>query len=499
MPSFASPSVALLIPLLSGIVATVFCLVQNSISPAALTQTKGTNLGMTILIVALSVYLGLMLPVGVGIYWIMGNILGIIVVLLLDVILSPKKLAPEAMAHIEANRKTPEELRELRESKKRIRQREKVDIKRFKEAKKQLVFYALSSGQYKYYKNIIEYLLANCDNQIHYLTNDENDAIFKMEKSRITPYFVSQKKSISLFLKLDADVFVTTVSDLQSYHLKRSIARDDIEYINMPHGLASLHMTGREKAFDSYDTILCVGKHQVAAFRKREEMEALPRKTLVKAGYAVYDQLVEAVASIADKGNEIPHVLVAPSWQPDCIMDICIDDILDALLGKGYKVIVRPHPQYIGLYPERLGELATKYSTFKESGELSFGEDFTDNNSIYQSDVIISDWSNIAYEFSYCTLKPSIFINTPMKIMNPNYEKLGMEVMDITLRDKVGISVDVEQIGDLPNIVSNLLGDKDKYREQIKAVVDEYLYYPGRNGEAGGEYIIKALAKKSNL
>ena len=496
VPSFSSPSLALLIPLFSGLAATVFCFVQNATSPATLTQSKATKFGTTVFIVILSVYLGLMMPVGVGIYWIMGNLLGILVALILYIVFSPKKLAPDAMAYIEANRKTPEELREQRESNKRLRQREKVDVKRFKEAKKQLVFYSLSSGQYKYYKNIIEYLLSNCDTQIHYLTNDENDAIFKLGNPKIIPYFASQKKSISLLFRLDADVFVTTVTDLQSYHMKRSIVRDDIEYIHIPHAMISLHMTAKEKAFDSYDTIFCVGKHQVAAFRKREEMESLPKKTLVKAGYGVHDQLVESFASIADKRNEVPHILIAPSWQSDCIMDICIDDILDVLLGIGYKVTVRPHPQYLGLYPEKMSALAVKYSGFKESGELSFGEDFADNSSIYQSDVIISDWSNIAYEFSYCTLKPSIFINTPMKKMNPNYERLGMEVLDITLRDKVGVSVDLEQIGDLPRIVSNLLEDKDKYREQIEAVVAEYLYYPGRNGEAGGEYIIRALKGK---
>jgi len=498
VPSIASPSIALLVPLLSGLAATVFCLVQNAISPATLTQSRTTNLGMTIFIVVLSVYLGLMLPVGVGIYWIMGNLLGIIVVLVLNVTLSPKKLAPEAMAHIESNRKSPEELRKLRESKERIRQREKVDIKRFKEAKKQLVFYALSSGQYKYYKNIIEYLLENCDTKIHYLTNDEKDAIFKMGNPKIIPYFVSQKKSISLMLKLDTDVLVTTVPDFQSYHMKRSIVRDDIEYIYIQHTIASVHMTLREKALDYFDTIFCVGAHQVAELRRREQLAGLPQRRLVKAGYGVYDQLAESYKTLSNNSNNgKPKVLIAPSWQADNILDLCIDDMLESLLGNGYDIVVRPHPQYIRFFPERMNTLVERYSDYTDvGGELAFELDFAGNDSIFTSDILITDWSNIAFEFSYCTLNPSLFINTPIKVMNPNYEQYNLEVLDISLRDKVGISVDLDEISNLSNSVAKLLGERGNYREQIAAVVDEYLYYPGRNGEAGGKYISRVLVDK---
>ena len=32
-----------------------------------------------------------------------------------------------------------------------------------------------------------------------------------------------------------------------------------------------------------------------------------------------------------------------------------------------------------------------------------------------------------------------------------------------------------------------------EYAEQIAEAVSQYLYYPGRNGEAGGKYIIQLL------
>jgi len=498
IPSFTNPSPELIVPLFSGGAGLAFCLIQNAISPGALSQSKATNIGLTIFTVSLSLYLALVLPVGVGLYWTTANLFSIVVVLFLCAVQNPKKLAGQAIEYIKATQKKPKRKQINKQQNKDLYIREERDIERFKKAKKQLVFYALAGGQYKYYKNIIEYILEHSEIIIHYLTNDPNDPVFKLKKDNLSPYYTSQKKTISLLLKLDANIFVTTVSDLQIYHMKRSILRDDIEYINIPHGLASLHMTGGEKSFDNYDTIFCVGIHQVDAFRKREEMFDLKRKNLVKAGYGVYDQLVSAYENIGNKTGDKPQILIAPSWQPDSIMDICINNLLDVLLGKGYKIIVRPHPQYVRMFPERMEFLAQKYEESTKSGELTLTVNFLENDSIYQSDIIISDWSNIAYEFSYSTKKPSIFINTPMKVMNPNYEKLGVEVLDITLRDKVGVSIDLENIHETNDTITRLLLEKEAYKDRITNVVNQYLFHPGRSGEAGGTYIINALNARKN-
>ena len=510
VPSFRNPSPELVIPFLSGIVALAFCLTTNAVSPGAMSQGSRTNRGLTIFTVALSLYFALVTPAGVGLYWTAGNLLGIAVVLILNVLYNPGKLAGGAVAHIKANRKTPERLREERAERRRIAEWEKRDAARFNAAKKQLVFYALSSGQYRYYKNIIEYLLEHSDADIHYLTNDPKDAIFlnanknnTNKNERLISYYASQQKTISLMLKLDADIFVTTVPDLQTYHMKRSIVRDDIEYIFIPHSLASVHVTMKETACDGFDTVLCVGLHQVNEVRRREELANLPRKKLVKAGYGLYDQLAESYKSSIKSSTTLPddirgkpQILIAPSWQEDNILDLCIDDILKALTGQGYEIIVRPHPQYIRLFPERMKALTNRYSEHTARGEIVFVLDFSDNSSVFLSDLLITDWSNIAFEFSYCTLKPSIFVNTPMKVMNPNYEKYGLEVVDISLRDKVGISIDADSdiLGtSLNKAVAGLLSNKDGYREQIEQALGQYLYYPGRNGEAGGKYIMGRL------
>jgi YidC/Oxa1 family membrane protein insertase len=497
VPSIIKPSLVLMITLLSGITSLVFCIVQNVLSPGAIGQNRGTKLGLTVFTVAFSFYFTFVTPAGVGLYWTAGNILGIAVLFILNLLYNPKKLAVEALQKIKASRKTPAQIREKRKRNKALLMREKIDVAKFNTAKKQLVFYALSGGQYKFYKEIIEYLLEHSGIIIHYLTNDPDDAVFSLNNGRLIPYYAGHKKTISLMLKLDTDIMATTVPDLQSYHMKRSVVRDDIEYIYIPHESASTHLTGKETAFDHFDTIFCVGPHQVAELRRREELANLSRKNLVKTGYGLYDQLTASYMMLPKKNNDKPKILIAPSWQADNILELCIDDMLKALAGHGFTIIVRPHPQSIRMFPEQMEALTARYSKYTADGEITFELDFSSNDSIFSSDILISDWSGIAFEFSYCTLNPCIFVNTPMKIMNPNYEKYGLEVLDISLRNKVGVSINVEDIKDIGKSVERLLAEKDSFKKQIQQCVEKYLFYPNRNGEAGGKYIKNQLNKRT--
>ncbi len=59
------------------------------------------------------------------------------------------------------------------------------DYKRFFDTiGKHLVFYSESSGFYKYFQGAIEWLLANSDIRIHYVTSDPNDQYMFAQKLR---------------------------------------------------------------------------------------------------------------------------------------------------------------------------------------------------------------------------------------------------------------------------------------------------------------------------
>ena len=130
--------------------------------------------------------------------------------------------------------------------------------------------------------------------RIHYVTNDPDDAIFELaeKQPRIFPYFISEKKAITLMMKMDADVVVSTQEDLDNYYIKKSYLRDDIEYAFMFHHMTSTHLTALEKSYDNFDTILCVGPHQVAELRRAEELRDLKPKRLIECGYNLLDRQI---------------------------------------------------------------------------------------------------------------------------------------------------------------------------------------------------------------
>ena len=297
-------------------------------------------------------------------------------------------------------------------------------------------------------------------------------------------------------MKLDSDIAVTTLPDLEVYHYKRSLVRKDIEYIYADHGQGSFHMMLRKGALDHYDTIFCYGKNHDEEIRAMERVYGLPEKRLVDVGFGLLDMLIEDYAAADRPRNERPQILIAPSWQKDNILEFCLSETLEPLLGLGYQIILRPHPEFIKRFPGKMKAVIDKYCG-REG--LVIEIDFSSNESVYTADLVITDWSSIAQEFSYATKKPSLFINTPMKIMNPEYKKIPLVPLDISLRDEIGVSVDTDRLGELPDLIAGLFDKRGDYKARITQVLEDNIFNIGESDRAAGEYIIQTIQEKRGV
>lgn len=485
---------AWLMPVAAGAAALALGIAQNRLNPLQREQSREEQWMTNGFSIAISLFLGAFVSLGVGIYWICSNLMSIAQQLLLNLLVKPVKYIDyEALAQ------SKQELAAMNSlsvsASKEDKKREKQDYKRFfSVANKHLVFYSEKSGFYKYFKDVIEFLLARSNVIIHYVTNDPEDQIFALakQKSRIRPYYIGENRLITLMMKMDADVVVMTCPDLDNYHLKRSYVRRDIEYIYMFHYPLSTHMVLNKGALDHYDTIFCVGDFQFDEIRAAERIYGLPEKRLVSVGYGQLEQLYESYQAMPAAERGRPKVLVAPSWQPDNILDSCLNELLDALLNKGYDVVVRPHPEYIKRFRPRMDAIVARYA----GGDVTFELDFAGNSSIFDSDVLITDWSGTAYEFSFVTLKPAVFIDTTPKINNPEYDRLGIEPLEFSLRNQVGIQVDPGDMACLAERIEELLENGCRYRQRILSVREKYIANFGKSGEVGGRYILERLKER---
>ncbi len=486
-----------LIPVLAGLSALLMCWVQNKVNVLQIEQNKLSQWGMTLFMIAFSAFFAFLVPAGVGLYWTFGNLFSIGVMFLCNAVYSPKAYIDYGLLD-EMKRAAAQDKIRQRENAARAKRDYKAFFSPENRGNIRVMFYSEGSGFYKYFRALIEALLRDTRLTIHYVTSDPNDAIFQKNEPRIRPYYVDETRLISLMMKLDADMVVMTTPDLEKYHIKRSRVREDVEYVFMDHGCSSDNLAYRTGALDAYDTLLVVSREQAIEARAIEKLRHVKKKRIIECGYGLIDDMIAAYQAMDRVENEKKTILIAPSWQYDNIMDSCLDDMVDALYGKGYRIVIRPHPQYVRRFPARMKEIIRRYGD-RMGDDFAIETDFSSNVTVYTADLVVTDWSGIAFEFSFTTDKPSLFINTQMKVVNEDWQKIPLVPFDITARSKVGRQVEKSQVKDLAPVVEELLAHQEDYKERIAALKRQHFYNLGRSGEVGAQYIIHRLRRRYGL
>lgn len=491
--------ILILVPLMAAFCAWLLCIAQNKANVLQSEQGMVNKIGTMLLSVGLSLYLGFFVPAGVGFYWMCGNITAILQLFFLNTIISPKKYID--YEELEKSKAVLEKVsRRARANKKLFqldpyRNREKQDYKTFYKTRgKQLVFYSEKNGFYKYFQNTIEYILENSDIVIHYVTNDPQDAVFGMTSERFRAYYIGLKKIIPFMMRMDANVVVMSTPDLEKYQIKRSLVRKDIEYIYLPHGVDSGNLTLRTGALDYFDTLLIPGQNSMLEARATEKLHQIKERNLVPWGSSVIDNMLAMYEQMKAEGRQgdSKTILIAPSWQEDNLIDLCVEEMLDHLLETEYTIILRPHPQYLRYAMDRIDALREKYGN---RPNFVLETDFSSNVTVYQAALLITDWSSIAFEYSYATLKPTLFINTPMKVMNPEWQQIDIQPLNITVRKLIGTDVDLDHMERINDAATELITHAAEYAEKIKEVRSREIFHLGNSGEIAGRYILGAAKR----
>ena len=490
--------IAWFMPLFAGAAAWLLGYTQNIFNPLQHEQTRAQQIVTNGISICISLFLGCFVAAGVGLYWATSNLFSILVQLCENIVIPPKK-------HVDypVLRRSQAELKKFEDDLKRKavvspedKKREKIDYKRFFHvANKHLVFYAEGGGYYKYFKSVIEWLLAHSNVTVHYVTNDPKDGIFSLaeKNAHIRAYYIGPVKIIPLMMRMDADMVVMTTPDLNTYQIKRSYVRRDVEYVYLDHGPTSVHMCYRKGAFDHFDTIMANGPFQVAEHRATERLYGLKAKTIVESGYPILDTLLAESVKAREAGGR--RIMIAPSYQKGCIPDSCLDELIEQVVSSnpGCTVVFRPHPQYVRRFPAKMQAIAERYAKRKD---VVMEADFSKPSTMDQADVLVTDWSGIAYEYAFRTKRPVVFIDTPMKVINRDWEKLGIVPTDISFRNEVGVSVPLTDIPAAGKAVADMLDHPGRFTAKIENLLKTQFFNPGHAGEVAGKYILESLINR---
>ena len=83
-----------------------------------------------------------------------------------------------------------------------------------------------------------------------------------------------------------------------------------------------------------------------------------------------------------------------------------------------------------------------------------------------------------------------------MKVVNPEWEKIGLPPVNITFRDQVGVSVAPSDLSRVPAILDDFLAHPGQFADRIDKTLRDNFFNPGHAAEAAGRYILQSLIAK---
>lgn len=355
-----------------------------------------------------------------------------------------------------------------------------------------IVFYAEDEGYWTYLESIVDELTGPLGESICYVTSSTTDPVLKSSNGRIRPFYIgSGTARTTFFASLEAKVMVMTMTDLGNYHMKRS--RHPVHYVYAFHSLVSTHMSYRARSFDNYDSVLCVGPHQVEEIRQTEALNCLRSKVLVEAGYGRLDTIIGSKSGEFDSDpNQVRRVLVAPSWGPNSLLETYGERLLEILLAERYQVTLRPHAMAIRVRRRLLKSLQARFGR-----DPNFRLDLkpASQGTVDASDLMICDWGGSALEYAFGLERPVLFIDVPKKVFNPGYEAISCEPLEVAIRSQIGAVLPPEDLAQLPELIEDLCADPGAWRERIRQLRSKWVYNVGASGTAGAAHILEAAGQ----
>ena len=364
------------------------------------------------------------------------------------------------------------------------------DLKKFEklsDLERSIVFYAENIASMNHFKPLILELTEKMNLQICYVTSVKDDPILSTKNQRILPFYIGDGTArTKFFSSLKAKILVTDMPDLGKFHIKRS-SEYPVHYIYLFHSMYSVHSYLRKGAVDNYDTIFCVGPHQIKEIREIEKVYGLKPKKLINYGYGRLDTLLQKKkdSQITDS-NVNDLIIIAPSYGDNNLIEKCGTKLIDILLKSNFRVMLRPHIRTLRDSTKLIDSIK---KNFGQNPNFVLETDVINFDSLNNSKCMISDWSGISLEYAFTFGRPVIFIDVPKKILNPNWSDIELEPIETSIRDKIGHIVSPNNLEEVLALIRILDKNTQNISELIKDIRQKIVYNIGESAKIGAEYI----------
>ena len=369
-------------------------------------------------------------------------------------------------------------------------------INQLSQDERSIMFYAENKASMNHFRSLIRELTEKMNLQVCYVTSVKNDPIFSSKNQRILPFYIGSGTSRTKFFStLKAKILVMDMPDLGRFHIKRS-NEYPVHYIYLFHSMYSVHSYLRKGAVDNYDTIFCVGPHQVNEIREMEKVYGLNAKKLINYGYGRLDTLLQKkINSQVTNANSKDLIIIAPSYGDDNLLERCGVKLIDILLKSNFRVMLRPHLRTLRDSTKLIDSIKKKFGKNPnfalETGIIKF-------DSLNNSLCMISDWSGISLEYAFTFERPVIFIDVPKKVLNPNSSDIVLEPIEISIRNKIGNIVSPNNLEEILVLIRGLDKNTQNISERIREIRAKTVYNIGESAKIGAGYIRQLYNESKN-
>lgn len=373
-----------------------------------------------------------------------------------------------------------------------IKLRFKISGGKVEAAKEKIPFVIFSDD--KRYWNVFEPICRELDRRgqdIIYMTASKDDPALQSTYKHVKAEFIGKgNRAFARLNFLNAVIVLSTTPGLDIYQWKRS--KDVQYYIHIPHAASEIILY-RMFGIDYYDAILLSGEYQARDIRNLEQLRSLPEKELVMVGIPYMDEMAARLekCGVVSATDHSRTVLLAPSWGSSAIFSIYGGKILDVLIKTGYHIIVRPHPQSFVSEKELLDKLM---KDFPESEQLEWNRDVDNFEVLRRSDVLISDFSGVIFDFALVYDKPVIYTDPQFNVDQYDAWWLKTPLWTKSALPRLGCQLTEENMGHLKDIIDSCLTDP-RYAEGRRTVKEETWAYAGEGAKRTVDYLLSQCEK----
>lgn len=339
----------------------------------------------------------------------------------------------------------------------------------------------------KRYWNIFEPIckrLSAYGKEILYITGSPDDAALQCDLPNFKAEYAPGNKLYTKLNFLEANVVLSTTPGLDVYQWKRSKTVDC--YIHIPHAASEIVLY-RMFGIDYYDAIMLSGDYQAKNIRDLEQLRNLPEKELTMIGIPYMDEMAKRLEVSGPAPDHPRTVLLAPSWGSSALLSVYGGKIIDVLLKTGYHVIVRPHPQSFTSEKEMMDKLMAEYP---ESDQLEWNRDTDNFDVLRRSDILISDFSGVIFDFTLVYDKPVIYTDPKFDLSLYDAWWLEDELWTVSALKRLGMQLTDENMENLKELIDTCISDPS-FADGRRSVKEETWVNFGNGADAATAYLIK--------